>query len=155
MKLVDSSKKQLDYGEIMHTYHSNEKHTDARLKDFKVWLIVTAAMLAKIKGEGEIIGNTFFYYRRGPEGKQHQAMVWAMNADTLQNMVDNVAEGFTRLTSMGVTDIFAVYRSPAVSRAIRQAFAKIKSGDGDVLRIEKFPSGEIAAHVRLLGEHDV
>jgi hypothetical protein len=155
MKLVDSSKKQLDYGQILHAYHSNEKHTDKRLEDFKVWMITMAATFAKIKGEGEIIGNTFFYYRRGPEGHQHQAMMWAFNADTLQNMSNNLTEFATQLSSMGVTDIFAVYKNPAVSRAVRQAFAKIKSGDGDVLKIKKYPSGEIAAHVRLLGEHDV
>jgi hypothetical protein len=142
MKLVDSRTKQLDYGQILHAYHSNEKHTDKRLEDFKVWMITMAATIAKLGGEGEIIGNTFFFYKRGPEGKEHQAMVWAMNADTLQNMVDNVAEEITRLTNKGVTEILAVYSNPAVTRVMRQAFNKIKSPE-DVLNFTKTGKGVV------------
>ena len=137
MKLVDSHKKQLDYGQILHVYHSNEKQRDKRLEDFNVWMITMAAVFEKIKVEGEIIGNTFFMYRRGPQGKEHQAMVWAMNADTLQNMVDNVAEGLTRLTGMGVTEIIAIYRSPAITRVMRQSFGKIKSPEDSLNFKEK------------------
>jgi hypothetical protein len=153
MKLVDSRSKQLDYGQILHAYHSNEKHTDKRLEDFKVWMITMAATFAKIKVEGEIIGNTFFMYRRGPEGTEHQAMVWAMNADTLQNMVDNVAEGLTRLTSMGVTEVMAVYRSPAITRVMRQAFGKIKSEE-DSLDFKKTDKG-VVMHMDLSGGGNV
>ena len=153
MKLVDSRTKQLDYGQILHAYHSNEKHTDKRLEDFKVWMITMAATFAKIKVEGEIIGNTFFMYRRGPKGREHQAMVWAMNADTLQNMVDNVAEGLTRLTSMGVTEVMAVYRSPAITRVMRQAFGKIKSEE-DSLNFKKTDKG-VVMHMDLSGGSNV
>lgn len=153
MKLVDSRTKQLDYGQILHAYHSNEKHTDKRLEDFKVWMITMAATFAKIKVEGEIIGNTFFMYRRGPKGREHQAMVWAMNADTLQNMVDNVAEGLTRLTSMGVTEVMAVYRSPAITRVMRQAFGKIKSEE-DSLDFKKTDKG-VVMHMDLSGGGNV
>jgi len=153
MKLVDSRSKQLDYGQILHAYHSNEKHTDKRLEDFKVWMITMAATFAKIKIEGEIIGNTFFMYRRGPEGREHQAMVWAMNADTLQNMVDNVAEGLTRLTSMGVTEVMAIYNSPAITRVMRQAFRKIKSPE-DSLDFKKTDKG-VVMHMDLSGGGNV
>lgn len=153
MKLVDSRSKQLDYGQILHVYHSNEKHTDKRLEDFKVWMITMAATFAKIKIEGEIIGNTFFMYRRGPEGKEHQAMVWAMNADTLQNMVDNVAEGLTRLTSMGVTEVMAIYSSPAITRVMRQAFGKIESPE-DSLDFKKIDKG-VVMHMNLSGGGNV
>lgn len=153
MKLVDSRSKQLDYGQILHVYHSNEKQTDKRLEDFKVWMITMAATFAKIKIEGEIIGNTFFMYRRGPEGKEHQAMVWAMNADTLQNMVDNIAEGLTRLTSMGVTNIIAIYNSPAITRVMRQSFGKIKSPE-DSLEFKKTDKG-VVMHMDLSGGSDV
>jgi hypothetical protein len=142
MKLVDSSKKQLDYGQILHAYHSNKKHTDKRLEDFKVWMITMAATINKLNGEGEIIGNTFFFYKRGPQGKEHQAIVWAMNVDTLQNMVDNVAEGLTQLTDKGVTEIIAVYNSPAMTRVMRQAFAKIKSPE-DSLNFKKTDKGVV------------
>ena len=153
MKLVDSSKKQLDYAQILHAYHSNEKQTDKRLEDFNVWMITMAAVFAKIKVEGEIIGNTFFMYRRGPQGREHQAMVWAMNADTLQNMVDNVAEGLTRLASMGVTDVIAIYRSPAITRVMRQSFGKIKSPE-DSLEFKKTSKG-IVMHMDLSGGGNV
>jgi hypothetical protein len=105
-------------------------------------MITMAATIAKLGGEGEIIGNTFFFYKRGPEGKEHQAMVWAMNADTLQNMVDNVAEEITRLTNKGVTEILAVYSNPAVTRVMRQAFNKIKSPE-DVLNFTKTGKGVV------------
>ena len=153
MKLVDSRSKQLDYGQILHVYHSNEKHTDKRLEDFTVWMTTMAAVFAKIEIEGEIIGNTFFMYRRGPEGKEHQAMVWAMNADTLQNMVDNVAEGLTRMTSMGMTEILAIYGSPAITRVMRQAFGKIKSPE-DSLEFTKTAKG-VVMHMNLSGGSDV
>jgi hypothetical protein len=153
MKLVDSRSKQLDYGQILHAYHSNEKHTDKRLEDFKVWMITMAATIAKLGGEGEIIGNTFFFYKRGPEGKEHQAMVWAMNADTLQNMVDNVAEEITRLTNKGVTEILAVYNNPAVTRVMRQAFNKIKSPE-DSLDFKKIDKG-VVMHMDLSGGGNV
>jgi hypothetical protein len=153
MKLVDSRQKQLDYAQILHAYHSNEKHTDKRLEDFNVWMTTMAAVFAKIEIDGEIIGNTFFMYRRGPEGKEHQAMVWAMNADTLQNMVDNVAEGLTRLTSMDVTEILAIYSSPAITRVMRQAFKKIKSPE-DSLEFTKASTG-VVMHMNLSGGSDV
>jgi hypothetical protein len=153
MKLVDSRIKQLDYGQILHAYHSNQKHKDKRLEDFKVWMITMAATFAKINIEGEIIGNTFFMYRRGPEGREHQAMVWAMNADTLQNMVDNVAEGLTRLTSMGVTEVMAIYSSPAITRVMRQAFGKIKSPE-DSLNFKKTGKG-VVMHMNLSGGGNV
>ena len=154
MKLVDSHKKQLDYGEIMHQYHSNEKQTDKRLEDFKIWLITTAAAFAKINGEGSIIGNTFFYYRRGPEGHEHEAMVWAMNADTMQNMVENIAEGISRLVDEGVTEVIAIYKSPMVSRIMRQAFSKIES-PGDKLTITKTPKGGVVMRMHLAGDEHV
>jgi hypothetical protein len=153
MKLVDSRQKQLDYGQILHTYHSNETHTDKRLEDFKVWMTTMAAMFEKINIEGEIIGNTFFMYRRGPQGHEHQAVVWAMNADTLQNMVDNVTEGITRLTSMGVTEIIAMYRNPVITRVMRQAYGKIKS-PGDSLEFTKLKDG-VGMRMDLSGGNDV
>jgi hypothetical protein len=154
MKLVDSKQKQLDYGEIMHIYHSNEKQDDKRLEDFKVWMAAMAATIATIKAEGEIIGNTFFLYRRGPAGKEHTAMVWAMNADSLQNMVDNVAEGLTRLVSMGVTDVLASYTHVGITRVMRQAFKKI-SNEGDDLAFHKANDGTIFMRMKLSGGEDV
>lgn len=153
MKLVDSHSKQLDYGQILHAYHSNEKHTDKRLEDFTVWMTTMAAVFAKIKIEGMIVGNTFVMYRRGPQGKEHQAMVWAMNADTLQNMVDNVAEAITRLADMGITELLAVYESPAITRIMRQAFSKIKSSE-DSLEFTKTGKG-IVMHMDLTGGSNV
>lgn len=154
MKLVDSHKKQLGYGEIMHQYHANEKHGDKRLDDFKVWMLATAAAIGKIKGEGIIIGNTFFYYRRGPEGREHQAMVWAMNADTMQNMVENAAEFVSHLVNVGVTEVMAIYKSPMVSRVMRQAFSKIES-PGDKLTITKTANGSVVMHMQLAGDENV
>ena len=153
MKLVDSRSKQLDYGQILQAYHSNEKHTDKRLEDFKVWMITMAATLAKVKIEGMIVGNTFVMYRRGPQGKEHQAMVWAMNADTMQNMVDNIAEAITRLTDMGITELLAVYESPAITRIMRQAFSKIKSPE-DTLNFTKTGKG-VVMHMDLTGGSNV
>jgi hypothetical protein len=154
MKLVDSKIKQLDYSEILYIYHSNEKHEDKRLEDFKVWLATNAAIIANIKADGAIIGNTFFMYRRGPAGKEHTAMVWAMNADTLQNMVDNVAEGLTRLVDMGVTDILASYNNSGVTRVMRQAFRKISS-EGDDLAFNKASDGTIFMRMSLSGGDNV
>lgn len=154
MKLVDSRTKQLDYGQILHAYHSNEKQNDPRLDDFTVWMLAMAAAISKMNAEGEIIGNTFFMYRRGPKGHEHQAMVWAMNADTLQNMVDNVAEGITQLVGKGVTEVFAVYKSPAVSRIMRQAFSKIES-PGDKLTITKTDKGGVVMRMQLAGDDNV
>lgn len=154
MELVDSHKKQLDYGQILHLYHSNEKRKDKRLDDFKVWMMATAAAIAKMKADGAIIGNTFFMYRRGPQGHEHQAMVWAMNADTLQNMVDNVAEGLTRLVSTGVTEVIAVYKSPAVTRVMRQAFRKIADANDD-LSFTKTSTGSTVMKMNLSGGADV
>jgi hypothetical protein len=154
MKLVDSRTQQLDYGQILHTYHANEKYDDPRLKDFKTWMITNAAVMAKIKADGAVIGNTFFLYRRGPAGSEHQAMVWAMNADTLQNMVDNVAEGITRLVNMGVTEFIAVYKSPAITRVMRQAFRKIGSDDDD-MKFTKTNDGRVVMRMNLSGGSDV
>jgi len=154
MKLVDSKNKQLDYGEILYIYHSNEKQNDDRLADFKVWLATMAAVIANMKAEGAIIGNTFFLYRRGPKGKEHQAMVWAMNADTFQNMVDNVAEGLSRLSSMGVTEIIANYGDVGVTRVMRQAFRKI-SGPEDDLSFTKAANGSTVMRMDLAGEVNV
>jgi len=153
MKLVDSRTTQLDYAQILHTYHSNEKHEDKRLEDFNVWMITMAAVFDKIGIEGMLIGNTFFMYRRGPEGHEHQAMVWAMNADTLQNMVDNVAEGLTRVTDMGITEILAAYSSPAITRVMRQAFGKIKSPE-DSLEFTK-TGKSVVMYMNLSGGSDV
>lgn len=153
MKLVDSRQKQLDYAQILHAYHSNEKQTDKRLEDFNVWMITMAATFEKIKVEGMIIGNTFAMYRRGPQGHEHQAMVWAMNADTLQNMVENVAEALTRLTSMGVTEFIAIYKSPAITRIMRQAFGKIKSPE-DSLEFKK-SKNNVVMRMNLIGDSDV
>ena len=153
MKLVDSRSKQLDYGQILRAYHSNEKHTDKRLEDFTVWMTTMAAVFAKVKIEGMIVGNTFVMYRRGPQGKEHQAMVWAMNADTLQNMVDNVAEAITRLADMGITELLAVYESPAITRIMRQAFSKIKSPE-DSLEFTKTAKG-VVMHMDLTGGSNV
>lgn len=153
MKLVDSRQKQLDYAQILHAYHSNEKHTDKRLEDFNVWMITMAAVFEKIKIEGMIIGNTFFMYRRGPEGHEHEAVVWAMNADTLQNMVENVAEFLTRLTGMGMTNFFATYDGPATTRVMRQAFGKIKSTE-DSLEFTK-SKNSVFMRMNLVGDSDV
>lgn len=154
MKLVDSKKRQLDYGEIMHVYHSNEKQSDERLNDFKVWMGTMAAAIAKMKAEGAIIGNTFFLYKRGPEGKENQAMVWALNADTFQNMVENVAEGLTQLSNMGITDIVAAYKNPGITRIMRQAFKKI-SGPEDDLDFFKGKDKSVLMRMQLSGESNV
>ena len=78
MKLVDSRKEQLDYGQILHTYHSNDPG-DGPTKDFKIWMMATAAAIAKMNAEGAIIGNTFFLYKRGSGENSNKAMVWALN----------------------------------------------------------------------------
>jgi len=154
MNLVDSRKKQLDYAQILHTYHSNEKRTDKRLDDFKVWMLATAAAISKMNADGAIIGNTFFMAKRGAGSNSNKAMVWAMNADTLQNMVDNVAEGLTRLVNDGVQEVVAMYRSPAISRVLKQAFNKIKAGD-DTITFTKTAKGMIIMQMKLDGGDNV
>lgn len=153
MKLVDSRKQQLDYAQILHAYHGNSVKQE-KLKDFTVWMTVTAAAIAKMNAEGAIIGNTVFLYKRGTGKNENKAMVWAMNADTLQNMVDNVAEGLTRLAGMGVTTIVAIYQSPAITRVLRQSFAKIKSSD-DVMNTTKTKAGQTVLVMQLDGGENV
>lgn len=154
MKLVDSRTQQLDYGQILHVYHGNEKQEDKRLDDFKVWMLATGAAIAKMNADGFIIGNTFFLYRRGPKGKEHQAIFWAMNADTLQNMVDNVAECITQIVGMGITELISIYKGPATTRVIRQAFRKISSPNDD-LRFSKSENGSIVMRMDLSGDDNV
>jgi hypothetical protein len=154
MKFVDSNKKQLDYGEIMHAYYQNTPPDDPRIESFGVWLAVVAATFGKLNGEGSIIGNTFFYYKRGKDDNQNKAMIWAMNADTLQNMVENVAEGLTRLTNENINQIIVIYKSPAITRVVRQAFNKIKS-DGDELKVTKTAKGQSVLQMTLGGAENV
>ena len=154
MKLVDSHKQQLDYAQILHTYHSGGKRRDERLDDFTVWMAATAAAISKMNADGAVIGNTFFLSKRGSGDNSHKAMVWAMNADTLQNMVDNVAEGLTRLANDGVQDVVAMYKSPAISRVLKQAFNKIKSDD-DSISFTKTAKGLIVMQMKLEGGENV
>ena len=154
MKLVDSRKQQLDYAQILHAYHSGEKREDKRLDDFTVWMTALAASIAKMNADGAIIGNTFFLSKRGSGDNSHKAMVWAMNADTLQNMVDNVAEGLTRLANEGVQEVVAMYKSPAVSRALKQAFNKIKA-DADTISFTKTAKGMTIMQMKLDGGENV
>ena len=154
MKLVDSRKQQLDYAQILHVYHAGEKHSDKRLDDFTVWMAALAAGIGKMNAEGMIIGNTFFLYKRGSGENSNKAMVWAMNADTLQNMVDNVTEFLTRATKEGITGIVSIYHSPAITRVVRQAFQRIKP-DGDDIKVVKTAQGRIVLQMQLDGGNDV
>lgn len=154
MKLVDSRTKQLDYAQILHAYHSNEDHGDRPTKDFNVWMMANAAAIAKMNAEGAIIGNTFFLAKRGSGENSNKAMVWAMNADTLQNMVDNVAEGLTRLANDGVQEVVAIYKSPAISRVLKQSFNKIKT-EGDTLTFTKTKKGLTIMQMKLDGGDNV
>lgn len=154
MKLVDSRKQQLDYAQILHAYHSNEKQIDKQLQDFTVWMTALSASIAKMNADGAIIGNTFFLAKRGSGDNSHKAMVWAMNADTLQNMVDNVSEGLTRLANQGVQEVVAMYKSPAISRVLKQAFNKIKSDD-DTISFTKTAKGLVIMQMKLDGGENV
>lgn len=154
MQLIDSRKQQLDYGQIMYLYYKNFVAKDARFKDPAVWFAGMADVITKTNPDAAIIGNTFFMSKRCDGENSDKAMVWAMNVDTLQNMVDNVAEWITRLANMGVVHIVAIYDQAVVSRPIRQAFNKIKS-PGDTLVIEKLPSGQRLMYIGLIGEDNV
>ena len=125
MELIDSRRTQLDYAKILHVYHSNEVDKADKFGKFDTWMLATAAVINKLNPECAVIGNTFFMAKVGTGEDSHRAMVWAMNADTVHNMVDNITEGLTRLMNMGVTEIIAIYTSPVVSRVLRQAFGKI------------------------------
>lgn len=154
MELVDSHKKQLDYGQILHLYHSNIAHKDEKIKDFKVWMATMAATIAKQKMEGALIGNTVFYSRRGTGEKDNMVMLWALNVDTMQNAGTNLAEMISRLADSGVNTVVSIYDNPAMSRIIRQAFRQYKS-PGDELSITKTPSGKYVMQFTMGGDDDV
>jgi hypothetical protein len=155
MKLVNSRTTQLDYGQIMMQYHQNhEANKPGPLKNLQTWLLTTAQLMAQLKAEGMIIGNTFFMYKRGSDEDSNKTMFWAMNADTLQNMVENLAEFFTRIVSTGVTDFVAMYEhDPMTNRISRQAFNKIKLPSDEI----KFKKIEhlTCLHATLSGGEDV
>ena len=140
MKFVDSRTKQLDYAQILHAYHENIANKDERIKDFGVWMATLAAAIASQNMEGAIIGNTVFYYSHGKSNTPDKVMLWALNADTMQNAVDNLVEMVNRLAESGVHTVVSVYDSPAMSRIIRQAAQKGHT-QGDELVIRKLPSG--------------
>lgn len=150
MKFVDSRKEQLDYGQILHAYHSNIAHKDERIKDFNVWMLTLAGTLAKNKMDGALIGNTVFYYRRGSGEKSNMATVWALNVDTMQNAANSLAEFANRMAAEGIDILVSIYDSPAMSRVIRQAYQKIQS-PGDELTISKLPSGNYVMQL-VMGE---
>lgn len=154
MELVDSHKKQLDYGQILHLYHANLANKDDRIKDFKVWMATMAGTIAKQNMEGAIIGNTVFYYRRGTGEKSNMVMLWALNVDTMKNVVDNMAEMINRLADSGVDVVVSVYNTPVVSRILQQAFRQYKS-PGDDLTISKLPSGQYVAQFTMGGDGNV
>lgn len=154
MKLVDSRKEQLDYGQILHAYHANIAHKDEKIKDFTVWMTAMAAALSESNMDGAIIGNTVFYYRRGNEAKSHMVMLWALNVDTMQNAVDNLAEMINRLADAGVNTVVSVYDNPAMSRIIRQAYRQYKS-PGDELVITKTSSGKYVMQFTMGGDENV
>lgn len=154
MKLTNSRTTQLDYGQILTQYHQNYvQNKPGPLKDFRVWAIATAHIMEKINSEGMIIGNTFFMYKRGNDEDNNKVVVWAMNVDTLQNMVNNLAEFGTRILSTGVTTIVSMYENdPMVTRIVRQAFNKIKF-TSDEIKFKKV--GNITfAQATLLGEEN-
>ena len=154
MQLIDSRKQQLEYGQIMYLYYKNFVANDPKFKDPMVWFATIADIINKINPEIVIIGNTVFMAKQCSGEDGDKAMVWAMNADTLQNMVDNVAEGLTRLANMGVAHIVAVYEQAATSRPLRQAFNKIKSSE-DKLVIKKLPNKQYFMYINLVGEDNV
>lgn len=144
MKFVDSRTKQLDYARILHAYHANIANKDERIKDFNVWMATLAAAIASQNMEGAIIGNTVFYYSHGKSNTPDKVMLWALNADTMQNAADNLVEMVNRLAQAGVQTIISIYDSPAMSRIIRQAAQKNHT-PGDELIINKLPSGKYIA----------
>jgi hypothetical protein len=144
MKFVDSRTKQLNYAEILHAYHENIANKDERIKDFSVWMTTLAAAIASQNMTGAIIGNTVFYHSNGKSNSPDMVMLWALNADTMQNAVDNLAEMVNRLIESEVRVIVSIYDSPAMSRIIRQAAQKINT-PGDELVISKLPSGKYIA----------
>lgn len=154
MEFVDSQKKQLDYGQILHAYHANIAHKDAKVKDFTVWMTTLAATLGESDMQGAVVGNTVFYYRRGKGEKVGMVMLWALNVDTMQNAVNNFAEMTNRLANEGVNTVVSVYDTPAMSRIIRQAYRQHKS-EGDELTITKTPSGKYVMQFTMGGDDNV
>lgn len=154
MNLVDSRKKQLDYAQILHAYHANIAHKDEKIKNFAVWMTVLAATIGESNMEGDMVGNTVFYYRRGTGSKSGMVMLWALNVDTMQNAVDNLAEMINRLADAGVNTVVSVYDNPAMSRIIRQAYRQHKS-PGDELSITKIPSGKYVMQFTMGGDENV
>lgn len=150
MQFVDSNKKQLDYGQILHVAHQNETYKDDRLKKFEVWMLAMANAIGQAKLEGVIIGNTCFLYRRGPKGHEHQVIVWVLNADTLQNLTKNGIEFITRMMNSGVVEFIARYKNPALTRMLKALFKQIESPDDD-LQFEKTPDGVMTAYMVLQG----
>jgi len=155
MKLVNSRTTQLNYGQILTQYHQNYvQNKPGPTKDLQVWLITTAHIMQTMNSEGMIIGNTFFMYKRGNDEDSDKVIVWAMNVDTLQNMVDNLAEFGTRILSEGVTTIVSIYETdPMITRIVRQAFNKIKF-TSDEIKFKKV-GGMTYAQASLLGEENV
>jgi hypothetical protein len=154
MQFVDSNKKQLDYGRILHIAHQNESYNDERLKEFEVWMLTVANAIGQAKLEGTIIGNTCFLYRRGPKGHEHQAIVWVLNADTLQNLTKNGVEFITRMMNSGVVEFVARYKNPALTRMLKNIFKQIKHS-GDDIQFEKSANGGITAYMVLQGNDHV
>jgi hypothetical protein len=154
MKFVDSHKKQLDYAQILHTYHVNLDSKDERTKDFNVWMIALAGAIASQKMDGAIIGNTVFYYSRGKSNSPDMVMLWALNVDTMQNAVDNLIEMIHRLVEAGIQTVVSIYDSPAMSRILRQAAQKSNT-PGDELVITKLSSGKYFAQFTIGGLENV
>ena len=155
MKLTNSRTTQLDYGQIMMQYHANHVQNETGpIKNLQVWLLSTAQIMAQLKTEGMIIGNTFFMYKRGSDEDSDKAMIWAINADTIQNMVENVSEFFTRINNTGVTDLIGMYEhDPMTTRVVKQAFNKIKL-PSDTIAVKKIDNITYV-HVTLSGGEDV
>lgn len=154
MEFIDSRKKQLDYAQILHAYHANIASKDEKLKDFNVWMLALAAAVGESNMQGAVVGNTVFYYRRGTGAKSNMVMLWALNADTMQNAVDSFAEMMNRLANDGVNTVVSVYDSPAMSRIIRQSYRQHKS-PGDELAITKTSSGKYVMQFTMGGDDNV
>ena len=154
MKLVNSNKEQLNYGEIMTLYHENfVANTDGPDKDLTTWLTRIAKMIITLRAEGEVLGNTFFLYKRGTGEDSDKAMGWVMSVDTVSNRIADCVEMLNRLVNMGVSNLIFAYKDPALTHMLKKIFSKVRTAE-DTLTIQKNDK-QIIVHMHLSGGENV
>lgn len=147
--LVDSKQQMLDVGRVVMiaSYHTKSSVPPN---------LVAMSILLELQQPGTIneqIGNTIFIAH--PSKLQGKYVFRALNADTVENYVENAKQFIYKMRDLGATELSAQFSDKRLLRFVKLVAESMIQEDGAPLGYRTYQNkdGEYLVAITLVGEH--